>query len=212
MVTRRSWLQNITESFKDVLSKDEERTYFFGVQLLIRAFGEDTLRARLAEVIADPDGALEDVEAKRRYIKRIVALLLDQQAYWSQIFWDYKKTRAESDAEFEAWAAEISSATATESEELGTEIDGAYRVSSEKDYVAITILLKLTAPFPPAEIEDESLYWQTNTVANLVRGLLLVNPDTIIADGVFITPGNSEDGLSEEDLLTGGWSYLRVLQ
>ena len=61
------------------------------------------------------------------------------------------------------------------------------------------------------EIEDESLYWQTSTVGKLVRGLLLVNPETILADGVFVIPGSSEDGLSEEDLLLGGWSYLRVL-
>ena len=44
-----------------------------------------------------------------------------------------------------------------------------------------------------------------------MRGLLLINPEAILADGVFVIPGNSEDGLSEEDLLTGGWSYLRVI-
>ncbi len=44
-----------------------------------------------------------------------------------------------------------------------------------------------------------------------MRGLLLINPETIHADGVFVIPGNAEDGLSDEDLLTGGWSYLRVL-
>jgi hypothetical protein len=90
-------------------------------------------------------------------------------------------------------------------------VDGAYRVSHEKDYVAVTIILNLSAPFPPADITDETLYWQTSTVAKLVRGLLLVNPETILADGIFIIPGNSEDGLSDEDLLIGGWSYLRVL-
>jgi hypothetical protein len=185
--------------------------YFFGLQLLIHAFGKDDLRARLAAIISDPDGALEDLEAKRRYIKRVVAVLLEQEAYWSQVFWDYKTERAEAEAEFESWAAELSASTATESEELGETVDGAYRVSHEKDYVAVTIILNLSAPFPPADIGDESLYWQTSTVGKLVRGLLLVNPETILADGVFIIPGNSEDGLSDEDLLLGGWSYLRVL-
>lgn len=212
MVSRRSWLQNLTENVKGALSSDDkEKVYFFGLQLLIRAFGEDTLRARFAEVIADPDGSLEDVAAKRRYLKRIVALMLDQEAYWSQVFWDYKTKPDETDAEFEAWTAEISAITATEHEEVGTEVDGTYRLSSNKDYVAITVVFKLNAPYPPAEIEDESTYWTTTNVGKLVRGLLLINPDTIIADGVFITPGSSEDGLSEEDLLTGGWSYLRVL-
>jgi hypothetical protein len=203
-MTRRSWLQSI-------LGGDESAGYFFGLQLLIHAFGKDELRARLAEIIADPDGALEDLEAKRRYLKRVVAVLLEQEPYWSQVFWDYKTERAEAEAEFESWAAELSAGTATESEEMDAGVDGAYRVSHEKDYVAVTIILNLSAPFPPADIADETLYWQTSTVAKLVRGLLLVNPETILADGVFIIPGNSEDGLSEEDLLLGGWSYLRVL-
>ncbi len=211
MVTRRSWLQNITENFKGVLASDEDKSYFFGLQLLIHAFGEDTLRARFAEVIADPDGELEDAAAKRRYIKRIVALMLDQEAYWSQAFWDYKTKREESDAEFEAWAAELSASLATEIEEVGGEVDSAHRLSKAKNYVGVTMVFRLSVAYPPAEIEDESTYFQSTTIGKLVRGLLLVNPDTILADGVFITPGTSEDGLSEEDLLTGGWSYLRVL-
>ncbi len=211
MATRRSWLKNVTESLSNVFDKEDDGTYFFGLQLVIHAFGEDTLRARLAEVIGDPDGALEDVESKRRYFKRIVALLLDQEAYWSQVFWDYKTTRAEVEVEFEAWAAELSAATATEAEEMSADVDGSYRLSKDKDFVSVTLIFKSTAPFPPAEIKDVNLYWQSATVAKLVRGLLLVNPDTIIADGIFVTPGSAEDGLSEEDLLTGGWSYLRVI-
>ncbi|HZH92379.1 MAG TPA: DUF1517 domain-containing protein [Pyrinomonadaceae bacterium] len=203
-MTRRSWFQSL-------LGGEDGEGYFFGLQLLIHAFGKDDLRARLAAIIADPDGALEDLEAKRRYIKRVVAVLIEQEAYWSQVFWDYKTDRAEAEAEFESWAAELSASTATESEEMDATVDGAYRVSHEKDYVAVTIILNLSAPFPPADITDETLYWQTSTVAKLVRGLLLVNPETILADGIFIIPGNSEDGLSDEDLLTGGWSYLRVL-
>jgi hypothetical protein len=209
MTTRRSWLKNASQMF----IYDEPKAYFFGLQIIITAYGEDTLRARFAEVINDPDGTQseEDVEAKRRYIKRVVALLLDQEAYWSQAFWDYKTDRAEAESEFESWAAELSASTATEQEEMGEAVDGAQRLSSDKDYVAVTIILLLTEPYPPAELDDESLYWTSRTVGQLVRGLLLINPETISADGVFVVPGNPEDGLSEEDLLTGGWSYLRVL-
>ena len=201
-MSRRSWL-------KGILGSEEQEVYFFGLQLLIHAFGEDKLRAQLAEIISHPDAAMEDIEAKRRYLKRVVALLLDQEPFWSQVFWDYKTNRAE--AEFESWAAELSANTATESEEMDGTIDGAYRLSNKKDYVAVTIILNMSEPFSPAEIDDESLYWQSGTIRKLVRGLLLINPEAIIADGVFVIPGNSQDGLSEEDLLTGGWSYLRVL-
>ncbi|MBA2339023.1 MAG: hypothetical protein H0V88_01390 [Pyrinomonadaceae bacterium] len=207
-MSRRSWLSGASR----LLGGDSDATYFFGLQILIHAFGKDDLRARIANVIADPDGALQDVEAKRRYIKRVVAVLLEQEAFWSQAFWDYKTERGESEAEFEAWAAELSASTATEAEELDVTVDGAHRLSNEKDYVAVTVILHLNEPFPPAEIDDENSYWTSATISKLVRGLLLVNPETILADGVFIVPGNDVDGLSDEDLLIGGWSYLRVLQ
>ncbi|GAC1396748.1 MAG: hypothetical protein NVSMB56_11730 [Pyrinomonadaceae bacterium] len=184
--------------------------YFFGLQLVIRAFGEDTLRVRLAEVIAAPESGLESVEAKRRYMKRIVGVLVEQEPYWSQVFWDYK-TGDEAASEFDSWAAELSATTATETEELADKVDNAYRVSNEKDYVALTIILLLSEPFPPAEIEDETQWWTSVNIGKLVRGLLRVNPETILADGVFVVPGNANDGLSDEDLLTGGWSYLRVI-
>lgn len=207
MTTRRSWLKRASDMF----IIDEPQSYFFGLQILIHAFGEDTLRARFAEVIANPDGAQEGVEAKRRYLKRVVALLLDHEAYWSQVFWDYMIDRAEAEAEFESWAAELSASTATEQEELGHAVDGAERLSSDKDFVAVTIMFLLSEPYTPAAIDDESQYWTKTTISQLTRGLLLINPESILADGVFVIPGSPDDGLSEEDLLTGGWSYLRII-
>ena len=207
MTTRRSWFKKASEMF---IIK-EPQAYFFGLQILIHAFGQDTLRARFSEVIEDPDGARQDAEAKRRYLKRVVALLLEQEPYWSQVFWDYMIDTKEAEAEFESWAAELSAGTATEQEELGQEVDNIERLSSDKDFVAVTVMLLLSEPYPPAAIDDESQYWLKSTADALTRGLLLVNPESILADGVFVVPGSSEDGLSEEDLLTGGWSYLRVL-
>ena len=207
MTTRRSWLKRASEMF----IIDEPRAYFFGLQIVIHAFGQDALRARFSEVIEDPDGAREDAEAKRRYLKRVVALLLEQEPYWSQGFWDYMTDTKEAEAEFESWAAELSAGTATEQEEMGQEVDNVERLSSDKDFVAVTVMLLLSEPYPPAAIDDESQYWLKSTFGNLTRGLLLVNPESILADGVFVVPGSPDDGLSEEDLLTGGWSYLRVL-
>ena len=207
MTTRRSWFKRASEVF----IIEEPRAYFFGLQILIHAFGQDALRARFSEVVEDPDGAREGAEAKRRYLKRVVALLLDQEAYWSQVFWDYMIDTKEAEAEFESWAAELSAGTATEHEELGQEVDNVERLSNDKDFVAVTVMMLLSEPYPPAAIDDEAQYWTKTTVSGLVRGLLLVNPESILADGVFVVPGSAEDGLSEEDLLTGGWSYLRVL-
>jgi hypothetical protein len=201
-MSRRSWFSKLFTA--------ADEGYFIGIQVVIRAFGEDTLRRRLAAVIADPDGELEDVEAKRRYIKRIVALLQEQQPYWTQGFWEYKTSREEAEAEFATWAAELSANTATEEEEMGGDVDRMHRLSRKKDYVAVTIIMTLSAPFPPADIKAETLFWRHETFRQLVNGLLYVDPETILSDGVFVVPGGEDDGLSEEDLLNG-WSYLRVL-
>ena len=50
-------------------------TYFFGLQLAIKCFGEDTLRARFARVLEESRLADEDVQEKRRFLRRFVALL-----------------------------------------------------------------------------------------------------------------------------------------
>ncbi len=203
-MSRRSWFSK--------LFTNQEEGYFVGIQLIIKAFGEDTLRRRLAAVIADPDGQMEGVEAKRRYLKRIVALLLEQEPYWTQAFWDYKTDAAESEEEFNSWATELAASTATVEEEMGTDVDGMRRLSMRKDYVAATIIMNLSVQFPPAEaVTDDAVAFRKETLRNLVNGLLYVDPETILADGVFVVPGNSEDGLSEEDLLTGGWEYLRII-
>ncbi|OYT69862.1 MAG: hypothetical protein CFK52_12700 [Chloracidobacterium sp. CP2_5A] len=202
-MSRRSW-------FARLFLKDDE-VHLFGIQLVIRAFGEDTLRRRLATVVADPDGDLQDAAAKQRYLKRIVALLLEQEPYWTNAYWEYVAGE-EGQRMFEEWSAELSASSATEEEEVGHEVDRIRRLSNRKDYVAATVLLLLSVPYPPGEaVTDERRYWQRETLRSLVSGILYVNPETILADAVFIMPGSPEDGLSEEDLLTGGWSHLRVI-
>jgi hypothetical protein len=190
--------------------KSEVEPSFFGIQLLIKAFGEDTVRAKLANVINQTEENLEDAAAKRRYLKRIIAVLIEQEAFWSQTFWDYKVGSEAAAAEFDTWYSEIAASTATEHEEFG-QVDGAYRLSNKKDYVAITLIFQFATRFTAAEIEDESNYWKHQTIKELLNQLLLVNPENILADGVFIIPGSSEDGLSEEDIMTGGWSYLHII-
>lgn len=203
-MSRRSWFSR--------MFTNSDPVHFIGIQLIIKAFGEDTLRRRLSTVIADPDGQMQDVEAKRRYIKRIVALLLEQEPYWTQAFWDYKTDPAESEEEFSTWATELAASTATVEEEMGTDVDGMRRLSMRKDYVAATIIMNLSVPFQPAEaVPDDVIAFRRETLRTLVNGLLFIDPETILADGIFVVPGNSDDGLSEEDLLAGGWEYLRIL-
>ncbi len=187
-------------------------TYFFGIQIAIKSFGEDTVRQRFAHVLQDDRGADDDEQGKRRFIRRFVALLEENDLFWTYGFWDYHDEAEAAVAEFNSWINDIEGAMASEEEELGTEVDVLKRTSSRKDYVVVTLVFLLDQPYAPAEaIAHEDAYFLKETFAALVQGLTSIDPRTIQADGAYIVPGNAADGLSEDDLLSPGWDYLRIL-
>jgi hypothetical protein len=107
---------------------------------------------------------------------------------------------------------EIEGAMATVAEELGEAVDDVRRTSSHKDYVIVTLLFLLDQPYgPAAAITNEDDFFLKETFAALVRGLTSIDSRAIQADGAYIVPGSEADGLSEDDLYSPGWEYLRML-
>jgi hypothetical protein len=152
------------------------------------------------------------VQEKRRLLRRFVALLEENELFWTYGYWDYHDERESALAEFNSWASEIEGSMATEEEELDTQVDDLRRTSSRKDYVVVTLAFLLDQPYAPAEaIAHEDAYFLKETFSALVQGLTSIDPNAIQADGVYIVPGNAVDGLSEDDLLGPGWEYLRLL-
>lgn len=187
-------------------------TYFFGIQIAIKSFGEDTVRQRFARVLQEEHDAAEDEQGKRRFIRRFVALLEENDLFWTYGFWDYYDDAEAASAEFNSWVSDIEGAMAAEEEELGAEVDALKRTSSRKDYVVVTMVFLLDQPYAPAEaIAHEDAYFLKESFTSLVQGLTSIDPRAIQADGAYIVPGNAEDGLSEDDLLGPGWDYLRIL-
>lgn len=187
-------------------------THFFGLQIAIKCFGEDTLRARFAHVIDEARLADEDVQEKRRFLRRFVALLDESSLFWSYGYWDYMDDPEAAAREFNTWVNEIEKSVATEEEELGAEIDNVRRTSNRKDYVVVTLLFLLDTPYEPAAaITNEDDYFLKETFMALVQGLIDIDPASIQADGAYIVPGSADDGLSEDDLYGPGWEYLRML-
>jgi hypothetical protein len=187
-------------------------TYFFGLQIAMKSFGDDTVRARFAHVLEEERQADEDVQEKRRLLRRFVALLEENDLFWTYGYWDYLDEREAALAEFDAWVNDIEGSMAVEDEELGTQVDDVRRTSSRKDYVVVTLVFLLDQPYAPAEaLTHEDSYFLKETVRALVQGLTSLDPQAIQADGIYIVPGNAVDGLSEDDLLGPGWEYLRLL-
>lgn len=187
-------------------------TYFFGLQIAIKCFGEDTVRARFARVLEETRREEAGAQEKRRFIKRFVALMEESQLFWTYGYWEYVDRADAAAEEFNTWTAEIEGSMATEEEELDTEIDDVRRTSNRKDYVVVTLAFLLDQPYAPAEaVADEDTAFLKETFASLVQGMTAIDPAAIQADAAYVVPGNEEDGLSEDDLYSPGWEYLRML-
>ena len=187
-------------------------TYFFGLQIAIKCFGEDTLRSRFARVLEESRTGAEDPGEKRRFIKRFTALLEESELFWAYGYWDYYDNAHEASEEFDTWVSEIEGSLATVEEELDDEIDNLRRTSNRKDYVVVTLAFLLDEAYGPAEeVESEDDAYLKETFASLVQGLTRIDPGTIQADAAYVVPGNEDDGLSEDDLYGPGWEYLRML-
>jgi hypothetical protein len=187
-------------------------TYFFGLQIAIKCFGEDTLRARFARVIEESRTADESVQEKRRFLKRFVALLEESTLFWSYGFWEYNDDPGSATQEFNTWVDEIESGMATVEEELGESVDDLRRTSNRKDYIVVTLVFLLDTPYAPAQqVESDEEVFLKETFVALVQGLNHIDPRTIQADGAYVVPGSEDDGLSEDDLYGPGWEYLRML-
>jgi hypothetical protein len=203
--------RGVFRSLRRLFQGRGEGPCFLGLQLVINCFGEDNLRKHLVELISAERDQNETPDEKRRFLKRIVALLIEVEPFWAYGYWDYIDDPERAAAEYRTWLSEIETAIATEEEEVGEEPDGLHRYSAERKYVAVSLLFLLDAPYPPAEVDDEDLFFKRTTFTGLVENLPKIDPRAVQADATFVVPGNPDDGFSDDDLNTEGWMYLREL-
>jgi hypothetical protein len=190
---------------------------FFGVQVAVRTFFNETLRDRLhALIAASGKGGTQTLQEKRAFWKRLSATLNEAMPVFERGHWDLiRDGRAET--EFETWSAEIEGALATETEELGSAADEVNRLSSERRYMLVTMMflveLGSNADQTLGERCDipESAWHDRQTFARLIATPPLLNFANIQADAVYLVPGNDQDGLSEDDLAGPDYAYLKPL-
>jgi hypothetical protein len=121
---------------------DSSHALFFGIQIVIQIFGSDELRARLARLIEAED-ATDTKEEKRRFIKSVAALMIENQYAWEYGFWDYYTDSEEAITNFNQWRNEIEASMATEPDEMGQEVDRLHRFSDQKEYLIVTLMMLL---------------------------------------------------------------------
>jgi hypothetical protein len=191
--------------------------FFFGVQVVMSVYAKDNLRHELHRVISEGVAEEERPAQKRAFYKNIAALLLECQPSFDYGYWDYLTDRNDAEAEFQQWVTEIEGSMATEEEQMGEQIDELHRLSSEKYFVVVTFAF-LFESSPGLEqfmtmIEEipEEEYFSRATFGTLIDAVNYLDFEYCLSDGVFIMPGNEEDGFSWEDLHGGGWEYLKPI-
>ncbi len=213
-------------------AQDGEHALFFGIQLAIQVFGSDELRAKLARLVQSEDET-DTVQEKRRFLKSLAALLIENQYAWEYGFWDYYTEAETAISTFNQWRNELEAAMATEPDELGESIDRLHRFSDQREYLVVTLMMiidnrdepvaddvgdyefrptyaQLAAPFREVvEGFDEADYWKAETFKDLLDAVRALDPRVIERDGIYVYPGTEQDGLSSLDLLGDeGWKYL----
>lgn len=206
--------------FFSSLFGSEPDTFFFGVQIVILTLSSDDSGNRLRRLIAkaSENDTEEKPAEKLALYKQIIAILLENKPHWEYGYWDYitDNDEASNETEFDSWVSEITASMATESEELGTSNDEAFRISSDKHYVVVTMAflleyeqLERTRTLLDNIPEDE--YWTHAGFAELCEAIRRINFEYALRDAVFVMPGNDDDGFSWEDLHSAGWDYLKPL-
>jgi uncharacterized membrane protein len=212
--------------------RQNDHALFFGIQLVIQVFGGDELRSRLAQLIEAEDET-DSAAEKRRFIKSVASLLIENQYAWEYGHWDFQSDADTAISNFNQWRNEIEASMATEGDELGDEVDRLHRFSDQKEFLIVSLLMLIDNREEPVEDDvgdyqfrptyaqlaqpfrlmieglQENEYFRPATFKQLLHGLQSLDPRALERDGIYVYPGTKEDGLSSMDLIGDeGWKYL----
>jgi hypothetical protein len=236
MVVRGNQQSRISEGRRQFLggsiSNEGRHALFLGMQVAIQIFGSDDLRKKLSDLIQAEDET-DSAQEKRRFMKSIVSLLLENRYAWEYGFWEYHNDAETAISSFNQWRNEVESSMATEDDELGSEADRLHRFSDQKEYLVLTLLLLVDNRDEPVsddvgdyafrptymqlasslkqacENTPEADTWKSKTFVSLLEAVRALDPRVIERDGIYVYPGTQQDGLSSMDLIgESGWKYL----
>ena len=188
---------------------------FFGLQVVVKAIRGDDLRKQLHRVMAEASSEQSLVD-KRSFYKKLVGVLVDAMPVFEKGFWDYLTEGAQE--EFDGWCAEVEGSIATELEEVGKAADETHRLTTDKDFVIVSVLLLVERGSPSDDTLaarcdlPEADYYTRQTFAHLFHTLPMLSFQNVQADAVYLVPGNEEDGFSFDDLIGEGYDYLKDLR
>lgn len=200
--------------FGRIFGKKEFEKGCFAVQVVLNAYGEDTLRKQLHDILADAHDVDETPLEKKRFYKRLSSVLLSAEPYYEHASFEYEDHADHAEESFREWVSELEANMATEEEEVGDDVDGYHRLSSEHRYIVFTMVFLLTAPHPFADKydgENDDDYTRRN-IGELIDSVNYLDFEDVEGDATFLTPGNDTDGFSWADLADEGWEHLHMVR
>ena len=84
---------------------------------------------------------LDSADEKRRFMKSVASMLIENRYAWEYGFWEFSADADHAIKSFNQWRNEIEASMATETEEMGSEIDRLHRFSDQKEYLIVTLLM-----------------------------------------------------------------------
>lgn len=188
---------------------------FFAVQVVLKTYPGDTLRARLHRAIAQSPVEASLVE-KRNFYKSFTGIVNEAVATFERGFWDLIRGD-QAEREFDTWCSEIEGSIATEQDELGAAADDLHRISNEKQFVIVTLAFLVEQDSNSDQLlgslcdMPEPEYFTRQTLGKLIGAVPALSFASVKADAVYLVPGNDQDGLSSLDLADEGYAYLKLL-
>ncbi len=209
-MNRRGFLSKL-----NLFKEEPGEMLFYGVQVVVNTGSDDHMRSKIHNVINAPMKE-ETPHEKKAFYKKIVSLILEQEPFFEYGHWDYLTNAADAKAEFNDWVQEIEGSLASEAEETGEAIDEQFRMSSDKQYVVLSMAFLLENNDSHSNFFEmidlpESEYFIRDTWPKLLKAIGYIDFEFALADAVFIMPGNEKDGFSFEDLHSEGWEYLKPI-
>lgn len=202
-ITRRGF-------FARLFGKEEipPQHMFIGLQVVLMHDARPTIREELQALILEPMET--SPEARRRFYKRLMGLLQGSEPFFE---YGYAEIRASDHAEedFRAWVIEIENAVSTEEEEAGDEIDGMHRLSNEKRFIVLSVAFYMDGlhrRLLDYDNENDPRRFTRHGMWELLQEINFLDYTRVLSDAVFLTPANSTDGFSYDDLHSEGWEYL----
>lgn len=202
---RRGFFSKLFDSVPNV--------FFLGVQVVFASNAQEKIWEELLTAIRNHQNT-QSSGLKRAFYNDVVRKLLTNSFAFEYGYWDFIKKEKDANAEFDDWVADIEEAISTRDYEMTENEDDVNRLSVKKDYIAVTIVFLLSGTdrhepiFKQLNNIQEYQFNDRSTYELLLNQVKSIDFENCMGDGIFIMPGNENDGLSWEDIHGEGWDYL----